>query len=66
MADHMVDEPEKGDKIPRAVLGRQVTIGFQNGVRDRGGEGIDTTALDGYEGSANPPTRGALDRLFDS
>jgi hypothetical protein len=54
MAHHIVGEPEKGDRILRAMLDRQVTIGFQNGVRDKGGEGIDWTTWDGapkgYEG----------------
>jgi hypothetical protein len=54
MAHHVVGEPEKGDKILQAMLDRQATVGFQNGVRNRGDEGIDWTtwtgAPKGYEG----------------
>jgi alpha-L-rhamnosidase-like protein len=54
MAHHIVGEPEKGDRILRAMLGRHATIGFQNGVRDKAEEGIDWTTWSGvpkgYEG----------------
>jgi len=54
MAHHVVGEPGKGDKILQAMLDRQATVGFQNGVRNRGDEGIDWTtwngAPKGYEG----------------
>ena len=54
MAHHIVGEPEKGDEILRAMLGRQATAGFQNGVRDKADEGVDWTtwagAPKGYEG----------------
>jgi hypothetical protein len=54
MAHHIVGEPEKGDRILRAMLGRHATLGFQNGVRDKANEGIDWTTWNGeprgYEG----------------
>lgn len=54
MAHHVVGEPEKGDQLLRSMLDRQATIGFENGVRDKGGEGIDWTSWNGaprgYEG----------------
>jgi len=54
MAHHVVGEPEKGDRILRAMLDRQATVGFHNGVRNRGDGGIDWTtwngAPKGYEG----------------
>jgi len=54
MAHHIVGEPEKGDRILRAMLGRHSTLGFQNGVRDKANEGIDWTTWKGeprgYEG----------------
>jgi hypothetical protein len=54
MAHYVVGEPEKGDKVLRAMVDRQATVGFQNGVRNREDEGIDWTtwngAPKGYEG----------------
>jgi hypothetical protein len=54
MAHHIVGESKKGDQLLRAMLDRQATLGFQNGVRDKGGEGIDWTSWNGapkgYEG----------------
>ena len=54
MAYHIVGEPEKGDEILRAMLNRQAKVGFQNGVQNKGNEGIDWTnwagAPKGYEG----------------
>jgi hypothetical protein len=54
MAHHVVGEPKKGDQLLRAMLDRQATVGFQNGVRNKGGEGIDWTSWNGaprgYEG----------------
>jgi hypothetical protein len=54
MAHYVVGEQEQGDKILHAMLQRQSTDGFQNGVRNKGGEGIDWTnwtgSPTGYEG----------------
>jgi hypothetical protein len=54
MAHHIVGESKKGDQLLQALLDRQATIGFQNGVRDKGGQGIDWTSWNGaprgYEG----------------
>jgi hypothetical protein len=54
MAYHVVGEPEKGDEMLRAMMGRQANVGFQNGVQNKGNEGIDWTdwkgAPKGYEG----------------
>lgn len=54
MAHHIVGEPEKGDRILRAMLGRHAALGFQNGVRDKANEGLDWTTWNGeprgYEG----------------
>jgi hypothetical protein len=54
MAHHIVGEPEMGDEILQAMLGRQAKVGFQNGVQNKGNEGIDWTnwkgAPRGYEG----------------
>ncbi len=54
MAYHVVGEPEKGDEILQAMLGRQANVGFQNGVQNKGNEGIDWTnwtgTPKGYEG----------------
>jgi len=54
MAHHMVGEPEKGDQILRAMVNRQVKVGFQNGVQNKANKGIDWTtwngAPKGYEG----------------
>lgn len=54
MAHHIVGESKKGDQLLQAMLARQATVGFQNGVRDKGGEGIDWTSWNGeprgYEG----------------
>ena len=54
MAHHIVGEPEKGDEIFQAMLNRQTKVGFQNGVQNKGNQGIDWTdwagAPRGYEG----------------
>jgi hypothetical protein len=54
MAHHIAGIPEKGDQLLQLMLDRQSTIGFQNGVRDKGGEGVDWTSWNGtaqgYEG----------------
>jgi Bacterial alpha-L-rhamnosidase 6 hairpin glycosidase domain len=54
MAHHIVGEPEKGDEILRAMLGRQAGIGFENGVQNKANRGIDWTTWNGesrgYEG----------------
>ena len=53
-AHYVVGDPEPADRILRAMLERQQRGGFQNGVRDAGGQGIDWTSWDGtpsgYEG----------------
>ena len=53
-AHYAVGEDQHGDDMLRAMLGRQATIGFQNGVRNKGGQGIDWTTWTGepcgYEG----------------
>ncbi|MCY3020690.1 MAG: hypothetical protein NTW87_16860 [Planctomycetota bacterium] len=53
-AHYVVGDPEPADRILRAMLERQGRGGFQNGVRDEGGKGIDWTTWDGkpsgYEG----------------
>jgi hypothetical protein len=46
-AHYVVGEPEVGDNMLRAMLRRQTSVGFQNGVRDKAGEGLDWTAWDG-------------------
>ncbi len=47
-------EPERADRVLRAMLERQMRGEFQNGVRDAGGQGIDWTTWEGkasgYEG----------------
>jgi hypothetical protein len=54
MAHHVVGEAEAGDNILQAMLGRQATVGFQNGVQNEANKGIDWTTWDGaprgYEG----------------
>jgi len=54
MAHYVVGESEIGDQLLHAMLRRQARDGFHNGVRNRGGEGIDWTnwtgAATGYEG----------------
>lgn len=54
MAHHIVGEPDKGDEILRAMLGRQAGVGFENGVRNKASQGIDWTTWNGaprgYEG----------------
>ena len=54
MAYHVVGQPEEGDALLRAMLGRQGRIGFQNGVQNQADQGIDWTnwtgADKGYEG----------------
>lgn len=54
MAHHNVGEPDKGDEILRAMLNRQSTVGFQDGVQNKANAGIDWTtwsgAPKGYEG----------------
>jgi hypothetical protein len=53
-AHYVVGEPEKAEMVLHAMLGRQARGEFQNGVRDKDGEGIDWTTWDGkpcgYEG----------------
>jgi hypothetical protein len=53
-AHYVVGEPEKADKLLRAMLERQGRGEFQNGVTDQAGKGIDWTTWDGkpcgYEG----------------
>ena len=53
-AHYVVDRPERADKVLRAMLKRQAEGGFQNGVQDAGGRGIDWTDWNGnatgYEG----------------
>ena len=53
-AHYVVNRPERADKVLRAMLKRQVEGGFQNGVQDAGGRGIDWTdwngSATGYEG----------------
>jgi hypothetical protein len=53
-AHYVLGEPERADKVLRAMLDRQARGEFQNGVRDAGGQGIDWTTWDGkpsgYEG----------------
>jgi hypothetical protein len=53
-AHYVVGEPEAADVILRAMLERQAFGGFQNGVQDAGGRGIDWTTWtgrpSGYEG----------------
>jgi hypothetical protein len=53
-AHYVVGQPEKADKVLRAMLQRQAQGKFQNGVRDAGGQGIDWTDWQGnatgYEG----------------
>ena len=53
-AHYVVGQPEKADKVLRAMLQRQAEGKFQNGVRDAGAQGIDWTDWNGnptgYEG----------------
>ena len=53
-AHYVVGMPDRADHALRAMLGRQARGGFQNGVRNKGGEGIDWTTWNGqpcgYEG----------------
>ena len=53
-AHYVVGQPEKADKVLRAMLQRQAQGKFQNGVRDAGDQGIDWTDWQGkptgYEG----------------
>lgn len=53
-AHYVVGQPEKADRMLRAMLQRQVEGKFQNGVRDAGMQGIDWTDWNGnatgYEG----------------
>lgn len=53
-AHYVVGQPEKADKVLRAMLERQSQGKFQNGVCDTGGQGIDWTdwngKASGYEG----------------
>ncbi len=53
-AHYVVGEQKQGDEMLHDMLGRQATIGFQNGVRNEGGQGIDWTTWSGkpcgYEG----------------
>lgn len=54
MAHHIVGESDKGDELLRAMLHRQATVGFQNGVQNQANKGIDWTTWNGvprgYEG----------------
>jgi hypothetical protein len=50
MAHYGVGEPEKGEDLLRAMLDRQATVGFQNGVQNVPGKGIDWTTWDGKPG----------------
>ncbi len=50
MAHHIVGEPEKGEDLLRAMLDRQATVGFHNGVRNDADRGIDWTTWDGKPG----------------
>lgn len=54
VAHYVVGQPEKADMVLRAMLERQARGGFQSGVRDKRGEGIDWATWDGkpagYEG----------------
>jgi hypothetical protein len=54
MAHHMVGEPEKGDRVLRAMLEHHAIAGFQNGVQNTANKGIDWTTWNGaprgYEG----------------
>jgi hypothetical protein len=47
MAHHIVGDPEKGDRILRAMLGRHSAVGFQNGARNKANEGIGWATWDG-------------------
>jgi hypothetical protein len=53
-AHYVVGQPERADAVLRAMLGRQAAGGFQNGVRNAGGQGVDWTDWNGkptgYEG----------------
>ncbi|MHB0959557.1 MAG: alpha-L-rhamnosidase-related protein [Pirellulaceae bacterium] len=53
-AHYVVEQPEKADRVLRAMLHRQSQGQFQNGVRDAGGQGVDWTDWQGnptgYEG----------------
>jgi hypothetical protein len=53
-AHDVLGEPERADRVLRAMLERQKRGEFENGVRDAGGQGIDWTTWDGkpsgYEG----------------
>ena len=53
-AHYVVGQPEKADRVLRAMLQRQAEGKFQNGVRDAGMQGIDWTDWKGnptgYEG----------------
>ena len=53
-AHYVVGEPQKADMVLRAMLARQAQGGFQHGVSDKAGEGIDWMTWDGkpsgYEG----------------
>jgi hypothetical protein len=53
-AHYVAGEQEEGDKMLHAALERQASVGFQNGVRNQGGQGIDWTTWNGepcgYEG----------------
>ena len=53
-AHYVVGEHEHGEKMLHAMLERQASIGFHNGIRDKAGEGLDWTTWDGkpcgYEG----------------
>ncbi|HEY1806977.1 MAG TPA: hypothetical protein VGG42_00380 [Acidobacteriaceae bacterium] len=54
LAGYAVGEPQKADALLHAMLTRQATIGFQDGVQNEANKGIDWTnwtgAPKGYEG----------------
>jgi len=47
-AHYVLGENERADTVLRAMLARQMSGGFQNGVRDASMEGIDWTTWDGH------------------
>ena len=54
VASYLVGQEEKAERVLRAILGRQQSGGFQNGVQNSEYKGIDWTTWDGqpcgYEG----------------
>lgn len=53
-AHYVVGEPERGDKVLKAMVGRLGSVGFEDGVQNQYPDGIDWTTWDGspcgYEG----------------